>query len=404
MFRASIALAALVAATPAVAQDTVVPTFTPAEGAAVCRGSDGYAEDFDGARTFLWRPRWIEAMVSDADLRAQIVEAGDAALERGPYSVTDKPRPVPGGTANDYASIGPYWWPTGRGDGLPYSRRDGEVNPERDGPEFDRSRLRDLASDMRAVALAFRATGEDRYAEHAAMLARTWFIDPATRMNPHFNFAQGIPGREEGRGEGIIEASDLSTVVEALGLLWPSPALAAADRQALQQWYGDFAVWMATSDLGADEMAKTNNHGVFYDFYLGHFALFAGAPNVLTNLVRNFPEFRIAVQMDRQGRFIDELRRTRSWHYSHFVVDGAARLATIAECVDLDLWSANLADGRGLGTAREFLDRYAQDPASWPFPDRDHAAGRYERMRETSDAISLYFDATAFPRDATSLP
>lgn len=107
-------------------------------------------------------------------------------------------------------------------------------------------------------------------------------------------------------------------------------------------------------------------------------------------------------QMDRQGRFIEELRRTRSWHYSVYVVQGSARLATIAECVDKDLWSAELGDGRNLGTARSFLTRYADDPAAWPFPDRDKDAGRLERMREIYADLELILDrGEAIPVEIT---
>jgi hypothetical protein len=44
------------------------------------------------------------------------------------------------------------------------------------------------------LALAYRVTKEDRYAEHAGRLLRTWFLDEATRMNPHLRYAQAIPG------------------------------------------------------------------------------------------------------------------------------------------------------------------------------------------------------------------
>ena len=402
MFRVSPAIFAALLATPAIAQE--VPAFDAAGDQPVCRGTAGYAEDVDGARTYLWRPRWIEAISADPAMRDELLKAADDALGRGPYSVTDKLRPVPGGTANDYASIGPYWWPSKSGDGLPYTRRDGEVNPKRDGPEFDRSRIRDLANDMRALSLAWRISGDERFAAHAALLARTWFINPETRMNPHFNFAQGIPGKIDGRAEGIIEASDLSTVVESLGLLWNSEALSATEKRVIRQWYADFAVWMATSDLGTKEMNKTNNHGIFYDFYLAHFLLFAGAEDVVRGIITKFPEFRLGVQMDRQGRFIEELRRTRSWHYSHFVVDGAARLATIGECVGLDLWNAKLVDGRSLGTARNFLASYAIAPSSWPFPDRDLAAGKIEGMTERSRRVMFLFDPSSIPTHIRALP
>ncbi|WP_271077289.1 alginate lyase family protein [Aurantiacibacter sp. MUD61] len=364
----------------------------------------GYAEDFGGARTFLWRPVWVQSITA-GDHRDDIIDAGEAALERGPYSVTDKPRVLPGATANDYASIGPYWWPDpSQNDGLPYTRRDGEVNPERDGPEFDKARLRALSEDVRELSLAYHATQDARFAEHAAMLLRAWFITPETRMNPNFDYAQGIPGRVDGRGEGIIEASHLSTILEAEGLIAPSGALSGDERAAMRNWYRDFVIWMATSENGEHEMTKRNNHGVFFDFYLAHFALYAGAAEPASNVVEAFPEYRLGVQMDRQGRFIEELSRTRSWHYSHYVVDGAARLATIAECLSLDLWNAELEDGRSLQTAYTFLQRYAATPGSWPFPDTDLERGRVDRMIDRSQRISALYARDSALADPEYLP
>ncbi|WP_022673328.1 alginate lyase family protein [Novosphingopyxis baekryungensis] len=408
MWRVEILVAIVLAsmAGAAAAKDTpAVPPFEPVSTAPVCRAEQGYAADFGGRRTFLWRPRWLKGIAADPAMAAKALAAADAALKRGPYAVTDKPHPVPGAGPHDYASIGPYWWPDpDKRDGLPYLRRDGRVNPERDGKEFDKARLRALSEDMRALALGYEVSSDQRYAEHAATLVRAWFLNPATRMNPQFDFAQGIPGKVKGRGEGIIEASHLSTIVEALGLLRPSGALDTAERKALREWYGAFTVWMATSKIGEEEMRKTNNHGIFYDFYLAHFALFAGAPDAARNVIQAFPAYRLAPQMDKQGRFLAELKRTKSWHYSHFVVDGAARLATIGECVGLDLWDAQLADGRSLTTAHRFLQRYSQTPETWPFPDIDLAKGNVKSMSGEARMVALYFEPDGVPTAIGEMP
>lgn len=382
-----------------------IPPFEPKPGQPQCRTSEGYSADFDGRRTFLWRPQWLAAIAADSGRSEAFVKQADAALERGPYSVTDKPVTMPGASPNDYASIGPYWWPNpNSGDGLPYERRDGEVNPQRNGPEFDKDRLRRLGGDLEALSVGYFLTSDETYADHAAMLLRVWFIDPATRMAPNMNFAQGIPGRVSGRGEGIIEASDLSTIVESIGLLYPSDAISREQHQALRQWYADFATWMATSENGETEMRKRNNHGIFYDFYLAHFALFAGLDSVTASIADNFPQYRLAVQMDRQGRFIEELKRTRSWHYSNFVVGGAARLATISECTGRDLWNATLEDGRSLQTSRNFLERYSDNLENWPFADRDHAAQNYDKMRRIFAGTKLLFAGVEADLGGQDLP
>lgn len=391
------------------ATDGMVPPFNPVADQPQCRGSAGYAQDFGGRQVYLWRPQWLEAIAdraaSDKGFRKDIVGEAEKALGRGPYSVTDKTKPVPGAGPNDYASIGPYWWPDPKKkDGLPYIRRDGEVNPERDGPEFDKDRLRSMAKDLKAVALAYYITGEDRFAQHGSKLLRTWYLDPATRMAPNLNFAQGIPGQVNGRGEGIIESSDLATSVESAGLIWSSGALSDEEKSSLRKWHAEFVQWMATSPNGEDEMRKRNNHGVFYDFYLAYFALFAGLPSVTKSVVGNFPQYRLAQQMDRQGRFIEELKRTRSWHYSIFVVDAATRLATIGECTGQDLWAAKLEDGRDLTVARAFLDKHASNLSAWPFPDIDKQAGKIEKMRAEYEDIAQLFGRGAVPTGEVDLP
>jgi len=63
----------------------------------------------------------------------------DEALKAGPFSVMDKKLTPPSGDKHDYMSFGPYWWGgPKKADGLPYIRRDGQVNPEARTVETDR--------------------------------------------------------------------------------------------------------------------------------------------------------------------------------------------------------------------------------------------------------------------------
>ena len=63
---------------------------------------------------------------------ARLIREADAMLSAGPFSVTQKTLSPPSGDKHDYRSVGPYWWPDPeKPDGLPYTRKDGQVNPER---------------------------------------------------------------------------------------------------------------------------------------------------------------------------------------------------------------------------------------------------------------------------------
>ena len=69
--------------------------------------------------------------VLSAALKDLLGEA-DKILQKEPYSVTSKSKVPPSGDKRDYMSVGPYWWPdSSKADGLPYIRKDGQVNPER---------------------------------------------------------------------------------------------------------------------------------------------------------------------------------------------------------------------------------------------------------------------------------
>jgi hypothetical protein len=326
-------------------------------------------------RVFCLNPRELDrakVRVAGGDKSLQpaleklIVEA-DQALKAGPFSVMDKTLTASSGDKRDYMSFGPYWWPDPRKpDGLPYIRRDGEVNPEARTDDTDRVAFGEMTSAVETLALAWYFTGRKPYAVHAAFLLRTWFLSPATRMNPNLQFGQAIPGRVEGRDIGIIDTARLARIVDAIGLLEPSDAWTVKDHQAMLQWCAAYLKWLRTSDHGRSEQKRHNNHATWYDAQVVSLALFAGEDDLARNILEWVKQRRIGTQIQPDGSQPQELARTKSFGYSTMNLDGFFKLATMGDKVGVDLWSYESQDGRSIRKALDFLAPYADPRKKWP--------------------------------------
>lgn len=365
-------------AKPAAKPTPAAPPYVPAPGdGAQCRGSEGFAADFGGRRTFNWRPERLTAVKAAlnspeiAPAYAALMKRADAALNGLAYTVVDKSKAPPSGDEHDYISLAPYWWPDpSKKDGLPYVRRDGVTNPERDGPAYDLNDLEDMSNAVESLSLAYYFSDDPRYAAKAAELLRVWFLQPATRMNPRLTYAQAVPGVSEGRGAGVLDTQRLIKVVDSVGLLGPSGAIKPDEHEALRRWFTDYVQWMATSPTGRLERAAKNNHGLWFDYQITTFSLFAGLDDVTRTVVSQTPR-RLAAQIEPDGRLPEELGRTRSLHYTAFALGAAAHVAELGRCVGLDLWAFRTPDGRGLRKAIDYVGPYAGREGAWPDKELD---------------------------------
>ncbi|GBL23445.1 hypothetical protein EMGBS6_02300 [Opitutia bacterium] len=298
----------------------------------------------------------------------KLIADADKALAVTPPSVMQKTKVPPSGDKHDYMSIAPYFWPNpATKDGLPYVRKDGKVNPEsRAEAANDTLRARLVGTTVETLALGYYFTRDEKYAEHAAKVLRTWFLDPATKMTPHFRFAQAIPGVNDGRGTGLIEARALADAADAAILLVGSRHWSAADQQALLAWGEVYFEWLLGSKNGQDERAAKNNHGTWYDVQAVKWALVLGRKDKAKEICVAAGHGRIGVQIQPDGKQPLELVRTASFSYSCFNLRALSVLAGLGEHAGVDLWKYRSADGRSLVVALDFLVPYlGKNPKPW---------------------------------------
>lgn len=304
----------------------------------------------------------------DPALQALLQEA-DRALKLTPPSVMEKTKLPPSGDKHDYMSTAPYFWPDpARSNGLPYIRHDGKVNPESRSAASDHDRLGRMANTVQTLALAYYFSGREAYATQASRLLRVWFLDPATRMKPNMEFAQGVPGVNTGRGTGVLEGRSIAEAADASQLLAGSASWTKQDDAAFRAWLTHFLDWLLTSKHGREEAAARNNHGTFYDVQVMRLALVLGKTDLAKEIAAAAGRKRIAAQIEPDGRQPLELQRTASLGYSSFNLQAFCSLATAAEYVGADLWHYETPDGRGIRKALDFLLPYVDVPAKeWPY-------------------------------------
>ena len=284
-----------------------------------------------------------------------VLKNADKFLSVNPESVMDKALSPTSKSKHDYMSMAPYWWPdTTKADGLPYIRKDGVRNPiikKISDHEF----LGNLEIRCKFLSLAYYFTGEEKYAAKAQQLLNVWFLNPATKMNPNLDYAQAIPGRNDGRGYGIIESRALVNIADWVCLLDGAKSFPNSDKNGIKAWYKDYLNWMLTSKNGIDESKSKNNHGTHYDAQIASFSIFVGDYNLAKNILTTAKK-RMVIQIDSDGKQPLELERTNAYSYSTMNLDGWFNLAMVGDKIGVDLWNYQ---AEGLKKAINWLLPYA---------------------------------------------
>lgn len=332
-----------------------------------------------------------------------LLERADSLLNVEPLSVMMKEYVPASGNKHDYMSLARYTWPDpSKPNGLPYITRDGLTNPEINC--FDRNHLGETAQRITTLALAWYFSGNERYAQKAVKLIHTWFLDSATRMNPNLEYAQMVPGHNNGKGRshGLIDTYSFVEMLDAVALLEKSKAFMVKDSKQLKHWFSRLVDWMLTSKQGVEDDVAINNHSVAYDAQIAAFSLYCGNKRKAREIIEALPEKRIFKQIEPDGRQPHELTRTRSFHYSQYNIAHFIDLLLMAEKLEIDPNKMVSPDGRSVFRAIDFLCKYATDSLTrWPFPQINDRKGALRDFRRELYRAALLLSGNTI-QDANS--
>ncbi len=319
----------------------------------------------------------------------RILRVAGVYLTRKPTTITAFPAPRSTGTANDFYSEDPEWFP-GSDPARPWTRHPGEQNSDAFHAHGD-AVLR-MAQIIPALVSAWMITKDAKYSTAAIAHLRAWFLAPETRMNPSLNYAQAIPGVAAGRATGILETIFLVEVVRALSFLSASEDLSEADLKGLKAWIGDYAHWMYDSVLGQGERDTRSIHGIGWVAQAAEYARFANIATISGYCLRRFRDVLLSL-LSLDGNFPAALASPAPYANSIFHLESLSLACEVLSTPFESQWTFQTSDGKGLRSAVAFLAPSLEDKMRWRYRS-DAQNFRQHPLRP----LSLYLAGRAYQR------
>jgi hypothetical protein len=245
-----------------------------------------------------------------------------------------------------------------------------------------------LGLQVPALAAAHLLTGDGRFAEHAVLQLRAWFIDPATRMTPRLDYGQSaVPTRGTATGgsvggtfAGILETLPLVEVAQAIPFLATSEAMSETDLKGLRTWFAEYLSWLTEPQDSGPRLAalardRKDHHGTSWLLQVSAYSLLTAPENgtpkaeskAMDDLRHRFRTVTLRAQISAEGKFPHELSSEMPYRNSLFNLDMLAAICTLLSTRFESVWDYELEDGPGMRGAIAYHFPYIARRNSWPF-------------------------------------
>ena len=306
----------------------------------------------------------ISKIIED-ELKDEILKSAEINIKDHPVTVTAFRSERSAGGIHDFYSEGDYWWPDTINPNGPYIQRDGQSNP--DNFVAHRHAMIRFSTLVGNLMSAYLLTKDIKYIDAALVHIRAWLVDEETKMNPNLLYAQAIKGITTGRGIGIIDTIHLIEVVQSLIQMEKLGLLSEEDKEGTKRWFTEYLTWLTTHPNGIKEMNALNNHGTCWVMQAAIFAKYTDNKEVLEFCSNRYKTVLLPDQMERDGSFPRELRRTKPYGYSLFNLDAMATICQILSTDDDNLWIYTTPDGKNIQKGFDFLLPFVTDKSSWRY-------------------------------------
>ena len=297
--------------------------------------------------------------------RSRELKNANVYITEAPKTITSSFCERSTGSNHDFYSEGDYWWPDDKNPNGPYIRKDGLTNPA----NFTEHReaLIHFSQLSGALASAYVLTNDKKYALKLAEHLKAWFVNEATKMNPNLLYAQAIKGVSTGRGIGIIDTVHLVEVTKAIQAIQDSSALSIADYNSIIQWFTNYLNWITTHEYGIAERDNGNNHSVCWTMQVAAFANLIGDEKTMVFCRNFYKNTLLPNQMEKDGSFPLELKRTKPYGYSLFNLDAMTSICQILTTKNDNLFTYTTVDGKNIELGIKFMFPFIENKSLWKY-------------------------------------
>jgi hypothetical protein len=297
--------------------------------------------------------------------RTRALENAAVYLSEAPKTITASFCERSAGNKHDFYSEGDYWWPDDKNPSGPYIRKDGLTNPANFTDH--REALIHFSQLSGALASAYVLTKDKKYAQQLAEHLKAWFVNDATKMNPNLLYAQAIKGVATGRGIGIIDTVHLVEVTKAIHAIENSGSLSVLDLATIKLWFTNYLNWITTHEYGIAERDNGNNHSVCWTMQVAAFADLIDDEKTMEFCSNFYKNTLLPNQMEKDGSFPLELKRTKPYGYSLFNLDAMTSICQILSTKKDNLFAYTTSEGKNIELGIQFMFPYMKNKSLWKF-------------------------------------
>jgi hypothetical protein len=196
---------------------------------------------------------------------------------------------------------------------------------------YDKAKAWYMINNVTTLALAWFFTGQIQYAEHGALLVRTFFLDDKVGMHPSLSYAQN------GARAGLLDWKDFYVLMDAIVLFEWSGMFTAEDQQGMRIWCKELTYWYMMSPQGRETGRALNNHGVIFDLSVLSLATYARIEPA-ADMARNRLHYRLSQpaplgQFALSGEPYYEVGKPTAFHDATVTLASWLHVASVVEAV-----------------------------------------------------------------------